>query len=379
MGTVFLGEDVLLERRVAVKFILDPFTDDQKRQRFLLEGRAIARLSHPNVIAVHRVGEVDGRPYLVSEFVRGQTLRELPKPLDWERALRVGLGIARGLAAAHRRGVLHRDIKPSNIVLTDDGEVKLLDFGVAKFVPTDSSAPEESVDTHRGHGLLERTVALGETTETTQSGDPVNSVLAGTPRYMAPEVLAGAPATRRSDIFSVGTVLYELCTGALPERNPDGSVRPLDEAIPHCPSALARSVERCLALDPAQRYSVVEELLDSLEQLLLPAQPVGAQIGNPYRGLRPFEAEHRSLFFGRDADVRMVLDRLRSDRLVVVAGDSGVGKSSLCRAGVLPLVLEGALEDGLKWKVAQVLPGRQPSRRWGRLWSRSWGWRSGGW
>jgi eukaryotic-like serine/threonine-protein kinase len=360
MGKVFLGEDVLLERRVAVKFILDRFTDEQKRQRFLLEGRAIARLSHPNVITVHRVGEVDGRPYLVSEFVRGQSLRELPKPLTWERTLRVGLGIARGLAAAHRRGVLHRDIKPSNIVLTDEGEAKLLDFGLAKFVPGDTSAPEDSAETRRGHDLLGSTVALTDSTEVTQSGDTASTAIAGTPRYMAPEVLGGAPATRRSDIFSVGAVLYELCTGMPPERDRDGSVRPLADATPHCPHAVRRAIERCLAADPSQRFSTAEELLDSLEQLLAPASPVGSQTGNPYRGLRPFEAEHRSLFFGRESDIRMVLDRLRSDRLVVVAGDSGVGKSSLCRAGVVPLVLEGALEDGLQWSVAKVLPGRQP-------------------
>src|SRR5215468_6272071 len=125
MGKVFLGEDLLLERRVAVKFILEGFADEQKRARFLAEGRAIARLSHPNVITVHRVGEIDGRPYLVSEFIRGQNLRDLPKPIPWQRVLRIGIGVTRGLAAAHRRGVLHRDIKPSNIVLTDDGEVKL--------------------------------------------------------------------------------------------------------------------------------------------------------------------------------------------------------------------------------------------------------------
>jgi formylglycine-generating enzyme required for sulfatase activity/tRNA A-37 threonylcarbamoyl transferase component Bud32 len=360
MGEVFLGDDVLLERRVAVKFILEGFADEQKRQRFLVEGRAIARLSHPNVITVHRVGEVDGRPYLVSEFVRGQNLRDLPKPLPWERTVRIGLGIARGLAAAHRSGVLHRDIKPSNIVLTDDGEVKLLDFGLAKFLIRETSAQDTLNGTARGHGLLEKTVTLNASLETTESGDTASQNVAGTPRYMAPEVLAGAPATRRSDLFSVGAVLYELCTGEAPVRNRDGSVQPLSEATPHCPSALWHAFERCLAVDPLQRYSVAEELLDALVQLLPTQALAGSQTANPYRGLRPFEAEHRFLFFGRESDVRMVVDRLRSDRLVVVAGDSGVGKSSMCRAGVIPVVLEGALEEGLSWRVATMLPGRHP-------------------
>ena len=358
MGKVFLGEDAVLERRVAVKFILEGFADEQKRQRFLAEGRAIARLSHPNVITVHRVGEVDGRPYLVSEFVRGQNLRDLPKPLPWERTLRIGIGITRGLAAAHRRGVLHRDIKPSNVVLADEGEVKLLDFGLAKLV-SDPSAGETSTEIVRQHGLLDSTLVLGDSTAT-RLDDTATTRKAGTPRYMAPEVLAGAPSTRRSDLFSLGTVLYELSTGTAPERHEDGSIQPSDEPPANYPEMLWRAIQRCLKSNPLERYGVAEELLDALEQLLPAPAATGPLTANPYRGLRPFEAEHRSLFFGRDSEIRMVLDRLRSDRIVVVAGDSGVGKSSLCRAGVVPAVLEGALEDGLKWSVVRVLPGRHP-------------------
>src|SRR5205814_6933059 len=127
MGHVYLAQDTLLDRPVAVKFIASVDPNPQERERFLVEARAIARLQHPNVVTIYRVGEVTGQPYLISEFVRGETLDKLAKPAPWQRALRIAQGLARGLAAAHRSGVLHRDIKPANAILSDDGEAKLLD------------------------------------------------------------------------------------------------------------------------------------------------------------------------------------------------------------------------------------------------------------
>jgi serine/threonine protein kinase len=140
MGQVYLARDTLLDRLVAVKFIATPEgrePDPGSRARFFQEARAIARLQHPNVVAIHRVGEVRRQPYLVSEFIRGESLDRLSKPVDGKQALRIAIGLARGLAAAHRCGVLHRDIKPANAVLSEDGEVKLVDFGLAELLESD--------------------------------------------------------------------------------------------------------------------------------------------------------------------------------------------------------------------------------------------------
>src|SRR5262249_33661588 len=134
MGQVYLAHDMLLDRKVAVKFVSELTPTSAGREQFFIEARAIARLSHPNVVAIYRVGEHLQRPYLVPECVRGEALSNVKRPLDYARTLALALGLGRGLAAAHRRGVLHRDIKPANVVLGEEGDAKLLDFGLAKLV-----------------------------------------------------------------------------------------------------------------------------------------------------------------------------------------------------------------------------------------------------
>ena len=142
MGEVYSAYDTILERTVAVKFISGLEPSQTARERFLVEARAAARLQHPNVVTIYRVGELGDRPFIISELVHGKSLDTLPKPMDFTRALELGKGLARGLAAAHRRDVLHRDIKPANAILTDDGEVKLLDFGLAKLLDVGRHAGE---------------------------------------------------------------------------------------------------------------------------------------------------------------------------------------------------------------------------------------------
>jgi serine/threonine protein kinase len=141
MGRVYLARETMLERDVAVKFIAAEKPEPATLERFLIEARAVARLQHPNVVSVYRIGEVEGRPYVACELVTGKSLDQLSLPLPWRRVLAIGLGLARGLAAAQARGILHRDIKPANVMVSDGGEVKLVDFGIAKLVDTLPPAP----------------------------------------------------------------------------------------------------------------------------------------------------------------------------------------------------------------------------------------------
>jgi serine/threonine protein kinase/formylglycine-generating enzyme required for sulfatase activity len=371
MGRVFLAQDTLLERPVAVKFVraLGPGA----LSRFLVEARAAARVQHPNVVTLYRVGQLENHPYLVSEFVRGTSLDRLPKPLPWERVLALGRDLARGLGAAHRRGVLHRDIKPANALLTETGDVKLLDFGLAKLLDAGACSREDTPPPP-GEGALAALELEPEAVAGTLDGVTLptlpEGMLVGTPYYMSPEAWAGMELTARSDVYSLGLVLYELCAGQGPFRHVpprelslavcSQDARPLAEAMPGVDADFAAVVDRCLRLVPEERFASAVSLLDALGHLARDEAADAVPEGNPYRGLQPFEAEHRALFFGRQREQREVLERLRAEPFLLITGDSGVGKSSLCLAGVLPRLGEGALEDGRRWRGVRLMPGRRP-------------------
>jgi len=360
MGQVYLAHDSLLDRPVAIKFV-HTSEDPAARARLIEEARAIARLQHPNVVTIHRVAEVAGHPYLVSEYVRGRALDQLDRPVPWRQVLEIALDLASGLAAAHRRGVLHRDVKPANAILTHEGRAKLLDFGLARVMD------RVAVPAGRGVGDLIARQPSDASSELTSLWTDPRPQLVGTPLYMAPELWRGEPATRRSDLYALGILLYELLAGTAPHRGvamtalaiavQDLDIPRLGDVVPGIEPALAAIVNRLVERDAGARFASADALLVALEESAAPPAVDDHPDGNPYRGLAAFASAHGSLFFGRRGEIRELVDRVRTEAFVVVGGDSGTGKSSLCRAGALPWLAE---HDG--WSCVEVVPGRHPVR-----------------
>ncbi len=259
MGEVFLAEDTRLGRRVAIKFLNDTFKKDPDRmRRFDLEARSTSALNHPNILTIYDIGEADGVQYIVSEYVDGETL--------WTRlgsgrfsipvCLEIAIQIASALKAAHKAGVVHRDLKPDNIMLRSDGSVKVLDFGLAKA---------------SGHAMS------GGGANSLEAVTTSPGIILGTPRYMSPEQTRGIPLDGRSDIFSLGVIVFEMLTGSSPfgagstidvisaiiSKEP----RQVQDFIPDPPSYLVRIIEKMLRKKPEDRYLSMDDLLSDLEEV----------------------------------------------------------------------------------------------------------------
>src|ERR1700722_329755 len=259
MGEVYRARDTRLGRDVAIKVLLEaPAHDADRLRRFEQEARTIAALSHPNILGIHDIGTHDGAPFLVCEFLEGQTLRVklVSGPLPVRRAIEYALGIVQGLAAAHEKGIVHRDLKPENVFVTRDGRIKVLDFGLAKLV-----SPEEN----------------HETTMTLSSPATLPGMVMGTVGYMSPEQVRGEPIDPRSDIFSFGAVLHEMLTGKRAfkrETSAETMTAVLREEPPALndtgwqgPPELQRILARCLEKNAGRRFQSASDLAFAMESL----------------------------------------------------------------------------------------------------------------
>jgi len=265
MGRVYRALDPRLGRRVAIKLLLPDGSEKRRAQaaeRMQREARAAAAFSHPNVIAIHDVGEHEGSPYIAMEFVSGRTLRDLAHDAAASDAKKLAwlLDIARGLAAAHRAGLVHRDIKPDNVMVTQDGIVKILDFGIAR--RADAEGSEVDVDAATGVAHLPSLTAEGH--------------IVGTPQYMAPEQLRGEPLDRRCDQFAWGVMAWELLAGASPWGAPTNPAmlitavlssepRSLHEARPAVSGVVSDAVARAMSKRRDSRFGAMDELVAAIE------------------------------------------------------------------------------------------------------------------
>ena len=259
MGEVYKARDLRLGRLVAIKLVSDDLAADRvASDRLAREARLTSSLNHPNIVTVYDVGESDGRPFIVMEFVAGQSLHQA---LQWQRlkparVIEIASQIADGLAVAHAAGIVHRDLKPRNIMLTEEGRPKIVDFGLGK-----SMAPPSGGDdlTMRADDLTDARIVIG------------------TAGYMAPEQVAGKAIDFRADQFVLGAIIYEMITGRRAFKRDtavqtmativDAEPEPLAELCPEAPVELVRIVERCLAKDPANRYASTHDLARDLHDI----------------------------------------------------------------------------------------------------------------
>ncbi len=355
MGVVYAARDLKLGRRVAMKFLLH--VDREVIDRFLVEARATAQCSHDNIVIIYEVDEFHGMPYMVLEFVEGKTLRDFMgpfgegQPMPASRVVELILPVARALELAHSKGIVHRDLKPENVLVTSAGQVKVLDFGIAK-----------ALGTTDGNRMLPPGLATQDLTLTREGA------LVGTLPYMSPEQMGTDEIDHRSDLFGLGMIMFEMVAGRHPieplgsdtlianliSRDPMPSVR---GAVPDLQDGLVQAIDGCLRKSKAERIGSAGELARLLENQL-PGR-LGRQLAegeSPYPGLTAFQEQDADRFFGRSRDVARMVARLRELPLTGIVGPSGVGKSSFIRAGVGPALKS----SGEIWDVVTLRPGRHP-------------------
>jgi WD40 repeat protein/serine/threonine protein kinase/DNA-binding XRE family transcriptional regulator len=355
-GAVYRAVQPLVEREVAIKIILPKHANHPDFiRRFEAEAQLVARLEHPHIVPLYDYWREPGVAYLVMRLLRGGNVQELIDrgPLSLDQIVHLLDQIGSALQAAHRSGVVHRDLKPSNVLLDEDGNAYLADFGIAK--------------------------NLGSPDAHTQTG-----MIIGSPAYISPEQINSDPVRPQTDIYSLGVMLYEMLTGAKPFAGPTPilliqqhlftPMPPLAANRQGLPAAFDDIIARATAKDQAQRYAEVDTLLADFKAVLhsgrLISEPIEIaatslrEIVNPYKGLRPFEEADAPDFFGREALTQQLLVRLGEggdlSRFLAIVGPSGSGKSSVVKAGLIPALRRGGLPNSENWFVVELLPGAHP-------------------
>src|SRR5882672_9001272 len=326
MGEVYKAEDTKLGRTVAIKLLpVDTHRDANARRRFFQEAQSASSLNHPNIVTIHAIEEVDGRDFIVMEYVEGLTLKELVErdgALPLASLLEIGIQAADALEAAHELNLIHRDIKPANIHVTTRGHAKLLDFGLAKTVRTIAGGVDYEAPTL--HHLTDEGTVLG------------------TVSYMSPEQTRGEILDARSDIFSLGCALYEAATRSLPFAGP--SILSIMHAIatkepiapgrirPELPREFDLIIERALAKEKERRYASAAELAQALRNVR--ASLTGPWSGSPVVYDKDLIEPALPSFVGREPELTKLEGLLRqalegNGRVVFITGEPGIGKTSL--------------------------------------------------
>jgi WD40 repeat protein/serine/threonine protein kinase/nucleoside diphosphate kinase len=349
-GAVYRAYQPLLGREVAVKAILPEHANHPDFvRRFEAEAQLIARLEHPHIVPLYDYWRDPDGAYLVMRWIRGGSLAQVLAAGRWniERATTLLEQIASALHFAHRAGVVHRDIKPDNILIGNDGEAYLTDFGIAQMVGQEVNDEHDSIS--------------------------------GSINYIAPEQLRSGIPVPQTDIYALGLVIYEALTGEHVFKGStftDIVTRHLFEPIPNICELLPQLSEeannvlqKACAKDPAERYETALEFARAFRQAVTPSAPSAEELPddallvNPYKGLRPFEQADSDDFYGREMLVDDLVSALEHSRFLAVVGPSGSGKSSVVSAGVLPRLRHGALDGSADWYMVEMVPGSAPLSR----------------
>jgi serine/threonine protein kinase len=337
MGRVYRATDATLGRDVALKVLpAEVASEPDRLDRFQREARALASLNHPHIVTVYSVEHVDGVHFLTMELVTGRPLDRViaGRPLPLDRVLQVGRAVADALGAAHERGIVHRDLKPANVILSESGQIKVLDFGLAKVQPSRGVEPDAA------------------TYSPTLAG-----VVLGTPGYMSPEQVSGvADVDHRTDIFSLGVLLYEMATGSRPFRGQSSAdlaasilrdaPRPVSDSIPSAPAELVKAIARCLEKNAAARFATMGDLRSALERK--PAAPVD---NTPSVAVLPFQN------LSADPDNEFFSDGLAEEILNALAQIDGLRVAARTSAFSFKGKTIDIGEVGSRLKVATVLEG----------------------